>query len=154
VHRRVTALSLPAFGSAALLGRRPNADRSICCDCDLGHVTGDSVLASLPSWKRRSTLRSFSKLHIGGIVLPEPKRNTNIGVGLGIVLQIVGRILSNDGMNGIGFIAILAGFVLFIWGCGQYAKGKGYSPWFGLLGLLSILGLIVLVFFKDKHKDA
>jgi hypothetical protein len=87
-------------------------------------------------------------------VLPESKRNTNIGVGLGIVLQIVGRILSNDGMNGIGFIAILAGFVLFIWGCGQYAKGKGYSPWFGLLGLLSILGLIVLVFFKDKHKDA
>jgi hypothetical protein len=28
------------------------------------------------------------------------------------------------------------------------------APWFGLLGLLSILGLIVLVFFKDKHKDA
>jgi len=87
-------------------------------------------------------------------VLPEPKRNTNIGVGIGIVLQIAGRVLSNDGMNGIGSIVILAGFVLFIWGCGQYAKGKGYSPWFGLLGLLSIVGLIVLVFFKDKHQGA
>ncbi len=84
-------------------------------------------------------------------MLPELKRNTNIGVGLGILTEIVGKVLSN-GMNGIGSLLMLAGFVFFIWGCSQYAKGKGYSPWFGLLGLLSIFGLIALVFFPDKHK--
>ena len=87
-------------------------------------------------------------------MLPEFKRNTNIGVGIGIVLQIAGKVLSNDGMAGIGVILLFAGGLIFIWGCGQYAKAKGYSPWFGLLGLLSILGLIALVFFPDKHKDA
>jgi hypothetical protein len=33
--------------------------------------------------------------HAGGIVLPEFKRNTNIGVGVGIVLQIAGKIRSH-----------------------------------------------------------
>jgi hypothetical protein len=87
-------------------------------------------------------------------VLPEFKRTTNIGVGIGIVLQIAGKVLSMDGMLGFGFMLMLAGAITFIWGCGQYAKAKGYSPWFGLLGLLSIVGLIVLVLFPDKHKDA
>jgi hypothetical protein len=87
-------------------------------------------------------------------MLPEFKRNTNIGVGLGIVVQIIGELLSNRGSIGLGFVVALAGLAVFIWGCGQYAKGKGYSPWFGLLGLLSIVGLIALVFFRDKHKEA
>lgn len=87
-------------------------------------------------------------------MLPEFKKNTNIGVGIGIVMQIAGRVMANGGMPGIGFLVMLAGAIMFIWGCGQYARAKGFSPWFGLLGLLSILGLIALVFFPDRHKDA
>ncbi len=86
-------------------------------------------------------------------MLPEFKKNTNIGVGIGFVLQIVGQVLSKNGMDGIGFIVLLVGLATFIWGCGQYAKAKGYSPWFGALGLLSIIGLVVLVLFPDKHKN-
>jgi hypothetical protein len=87
-------------------------------------------------------------------MLPEFKKNTNIGVGIGIILQIAGRIMAKSGMEGLGFIVMMAGLVAFIWGCGQYAKGKGYSGWFGALGLLSIIGLIILVLFPDKHKNA
>lgn len=86
-------------------------------------------------------------------MLAQYKKNTNIGVGLGIVFQLAGRFLSNSGSEGFGLILLLIGLVAFIWGCGQYAKGKGYSVWFGALGLLSIIGLIVLVLFPDKHKN-
>ncbi len=87
-------------------------------------------------------------------MLPQYKRNTNIGVGIGILLQIGGRALIEGGSQGIGFLLALAGIAIFIWGCGQYAKGKGYSAWFGALGLFSIIGLIVLAVMPDKHKNA
>jgi uncharacterized membrane protein len=87
-------------------------------------------------------------------VLAGYTRKTNIGVGMGIVLEIVGRIMVHnpEPMRSMGSIIMLVGLVAFIWGCAQYAKGKGHSPWFGLFGLLSIIGLIVLALFRDKHK--
>jgi hypothetical protein len=54
----------------------------------------------------------------------------------------------------VGYAIFLLGVPLFLWGCGQYARGKGYSPYWGALGLLYILGLLVLVFMPDKHKEA
>ncbi|MGH8677258.1 MAG: hypothetical protein ACREUQ_02755 [Burkholderiales bacterium] len=83
-------------------------------------------------------------------MLAQHKTNTNIGVGLGIVLQIAGRSMQSP----FGVLLMLAGVVAFIWGCTEYARGKGYSGWFGVLGLFSILGLIVLAVMPDKHKDA
>ena len=44
------------------------------------------------------------------------------------------------------------GSILFIIGCCFYAKGKGYNGAWGLLGLLSLIGLLILVCMKDKHK--
>ena len=35
-----------------------------------------------------------------------------------------------------------------------YARAKGYSQWWGLLGLLSLLGLLILCFFPDREKNA
>lgn len=43
----------------------------------------------------------------------------------------------------------LIGVALFVWGCCMYAKGKGRSGWWGAFGLLSLIGLIVLVCLKD-----
>ena len=87
-------------------------------------------------------------------MLPEKVNNTNIGVAVGLVLQICGRLLmQQDGsvaLAGIPVALIGAGF--FIWGCMNYAQGKGYSAALGLLGLLSCLGLIVLVLLPDKNK--
>lgn len=87
-------------------------------------------------------------------MLPEKKTNTNIGVGVGILLQIIGRVMmmQGDSMATIGLLVSLVGTGAFIWGCINYAQGKGY-PWaLGLLGLLSCLGLIVLVVIPDKNK--
>jgi hypothetical protein len=87
-------------------------------------------------------------------VLAGYTRKTNIGVGIGIVLEIAGRSMAHnpEPMRSIAGIIILIGAVAFIWGCAQYSKGKGFSPWFGFFGLLSIIGLIVLALFPDKHK--
>ncbi|MGI0134172.1 MAG: hypothetical protein ACREBW_04360 [Candidatus Micrarchaeaceae archaeon] len=88
-------------------------------------------------------------------MLAEYKTKTNIGVGLGIVAELVGNFLLDPTSRAqavLGAVIILVGFVMFIWGCVQYAKGKGHSGWFGLLGLVSIFGLLVLVFLPDRHK--
>ncbi|MBB6249208.1 hypothetical protein [Rhodanobacter sp. A1T4] len=87
-------------------------------------------------------------------MLAEYKRTTNIGVGLGIIGEIVGRALAQSGSVVIGGIILLAGFAVFIWGCSQYAKAKGHSPWFGAFGILSLIGLLVLFFLTDRYKEA
>ena len=98
-------------------------------------------------------------LFMGGeYMLAEYKRKTNIGVGVGIIFQIVGNVLTKpDDAAGVdplvGLLFLFVGLGFFIWGCMSYSKGKGYHPAWGLLGLLSIVGLIVLVLFPDKYKD-
>lgn len=85
-------------------------------------------------------------------MLKENQYNTNLGVGFGIIAQVAGSFLSYYGYILFGNLLMFIGFVLFLWGCVQYAKGKGYSGWVGLLGLLNIFGLLVLVLLRDKHK--
>jgi hypothetical protein len=90
-------------------------------------------------------------------VLTEYKRATNIGVGLGFVCLLAGRLMVAGAISGpplIGWILFAAGLCVFLWGCGQYAKAKGHSPLWGALGLLYIIGLIALFFFPDRHKLA
>ena len=88
-------------------------------------------------------------------MLSEYKKKTNIGIGLGILLQISGKASSNGGDSSliIGELLILVGAGLFIWGCVSYVKGKGHHGAWGILGLLSIIGLIILALFPDKHKE-
>ena len=94
-------------------------------------------------------------------MLKEYKRKTNIGVGAGFLLQLIGNALvgpegSEHAVIGdiFGSVLILGGLVLFIWGCTSYSKGKGYHLGWGFLGLLSLLGLIILALLPDKHKKA
>jgi len=75
---------------------------------------------------------------------------------LGIILQLVGRMLAaeNESLAFVGLALTLVGLVFFVWGCMNYAEGKGHSKWLGLLGLLSCIGLIVLIFLPDRNKVA
>jgi len=99
-------------------------------------------------------------------VIAEKQTKSNIGFGVGIVMasfggvaaatqgyfHIRGLIILGDALSVLGDALSVVGFGLFTWGCVNYAQGKGYSPWLGLLGLLSGIGLIVLVILPDKYK--
>ncbi len=87
-------------------------------------------------------------------MLADYKRRTNIGVGIGLIGEILGHSLFDSGNLGLAMLVALFGAAFFIWGCAQYAQAKGHSAWLGVLGLLSLLGLIVLFFLPDRHKEA
>ena len=82
-------------------------------------------------------------------MIQEYKNKTNLFILLGIIMHVGGMVMGNH----IGLLINLAGGILFIVGCCFYAKGKGHSGTWGLLGLLSIIGLFVLILMTDKHKN-
>jgi hypothetical protein len=87
-------------------------------------------------------------------MLPEKKIKTNIGVGIGIILEIAANVLSTHHIQPLlALVCWLLGAFFFVWGCMNYAEGKGHSKLLGLLGLLSCIGLIVLIFLPDNRKE-
>jgi drug/metabolite transporter (DMT)-like permease len=86
-------------------------------------------------------------------MLPEKQTKTNIGVGTGILLQLVGFYLAQTGDTAAIFwkLLILVSMPVFIWGCMNYAEGKGHSKWAGLVALASLIGLIVLILLPDHN---
>ena len=88
-------------------------------------------------------------------MLAKNKRNTNIGVGIGVPLEVAGSLMmEKPSLELWASILFLAGVVFFIWGCINYAVGKGHSKVMGLLGILSCIGLVILVLLPDKNKEA
>jgi hypothetical protein len=71
------------------------------------------------------------------------QNNKSLAFGLpGLLIQTIGLFIHP--------IIALVGSGLLIVGLGYYAKAKGHSGYFGLFGLLSWLGVIVLIALKDK----
>lgn len=88
-------------------------------------------------------------------MLKEYKGKTNLFILLGMVVQFGGAILvSAMEVDGLDVLFRIVGAILFVTGCCYYAKGKGYHAAWGLLGLLSLIGLLVLICMRDKHKAA
>ncbi len=81
----------------------------------------------------------------------------------GIIIQFGGQILAQmaEGTGGeldpllalSGCGVSLFGTALLIVGLGYYAKSRGRSPAWGLMGFLSCLGLIFLAFLKDLSAE-
>lgn len=90
-------------------------------------------------------------------MLPEKKTKTNISVGIGFLLQLVGYSLVQTtetcAIALLGLMLILISIPLFIRGCMNYAEGKGHSKWVGLVGLAGLIGLIVLAVLPDQARD-
>jgi len=82
----------------------------------------------------------------------DTKAKAYVGIIIGFIVQLVGRGIANSSDQGaiVGSIIGLGGLLVFLWGCMNFAEVKGYSKWLGLLGLLSCIGLIVLILLPDK----
>lgn len=89
----------------------------------------------------------------GGI---DRKTPAALGYWLGFGLQLVGNGLLSRGHNVwtqfLGVDLELVGAGLVVWGCVNYAAGKGYSRWFGAFGLLSCIGLFILMAPPDRRQ--
>jgi threonine/homoserine/homoserine lactone efflux protein len=66
-------------------------------------------------------------------MLPDKKTKTIIGVGIGFILQIAGRVLAASSKAGavLGLILMWVGAACFLWGGINYAEGKRHSKWPG-----------------------
>lgn len=79
--------------------------------------------------------------------------NISLALGIpGIVLQIAGRVWAMNlppQQTLLPVLVMILGTALLIAGLVFYAKAKGRHPAWGLMGLLSIIGLIVLACLPD-----
>lgn len=90
------------------------------------------------------------------------KRLNRISLWWGIpgLLVQAGGVVIDGGSNAagagpeLGGLMILVGAVMLIVGLGYYARAKGHHWVWGLLGLISLLGLIILGLMPDRRRIA
>jgi hypothetical protein len=88
------------------------------------------------------------------------QKSATMKILIAIALFVVGAILIGVGAASdagsplaiVGMIIRFIGIVPWFWGLADYSKSKGYSPLLSLLGLLSCIGLIILVVLPDKFQ--
>ncbi len=68
----------------------------------------------------------------------------------GLVLQVAGNVLSRGTGTDAGTLVSVAGTALLMIGLSYYARSRGQHPSYGLLGLLSCLGLLLLAVLPRK----
>jgi len=91
-------------------------------------------------------------------MIQEYKQRTNIFGGIGLFLAFVAAVTLYPSRNNdvaiLGYILKLGSWFFIILACRFYAKAKGHDPVLGFLGLFHLIGLLILVFLKDKTKTA
>lgn len=114
-----------------------NSESALRCDCGydfesgqmktsyLNHKQGDVVVT-------REQARRYTRL---SLVIGIP----------GLVIQIAGA------FGNMNFLTIVGG-LMFIIGLAFYAKAKGQSGWWGLMGFLWLIGLLILAKLPDKSE--
>ena len=88
-------------------------------------------------------------------MLKEYRLQAILGIWGGFLLFTLGFLVMSKHEAGYIFFGntIMSGsYALFICGCFMYARGKGRSWYWGVLGLLGPLGLLVLYCLMDKSK--
>lgn len=75
-------------------------------------------------------------------------------IGIGLLLEIAASIalsLTNLSLLILGTVSFI-GFVVFALGCYYYAKSKGRSGLWAILGIFSLIGFIILLVLPDKSE--
>ena len=75
----------------------------------------------------------------------------------GLIIQwsysMLNFLISSPLLDSLKWPLLIVGTVMLFIGLAYYAKAKGRNPAWGLFGLLSIIGLIILYFLPDKLKS-
>jgi len=90
---------------------------------------------------------AFAVRRITQAIPPRNAREANLGVGVGLTLQLVAGMLVTVARQDALIPSILgiASLPFMVWGCMSFAEGKGYPRWLGLFGAAGVIGLIVLL---------
>lgn len=78
----------------------------------------------------------------------------SLGIGTGILIHVVGfncGIFHAPIPLTIGLWTLATAVLTF--GCANYARGKGFSPWLGVTALIAPLGVVVVSLLPDRCKE-
>ena len=94
----------------------------------------------------RQTTQSMPAVH---------RAKANLGVGLGLVLQLAGLFLrfSLQIPRLVGPVLVVASLLQFFWGAMSFAEGKGYPIQFGLAGILGFVDLVCLMLLPNQNEE-
>jgi len=83
------------------------------------------------------------------------KARTIIGVGLGFSLQVLYQALLylRPQLVLLQMVCMWCGVLLFVYGCVSYSRGKGQNGAWGILGILSLVGFIILALMPYKGRQ-
>ena len=106
--------------------------------------------------RKFSATRAFMELKLK-FMKTDPKKKYNrlsllFGVP-GIILQLLPSALGEAQNSSLANGAYFLGIILLIAGLAFYAKSKNRSGWWGLLGLINIVGILVLAVLKDRSSE-
>lgn len=76
-------------------------------------------------------------------------------IGVGLLIEIAASIAissTNLPLVILGSVSLL-GLLIFVLGCYFYAKGKGRSAIWAILGVFSLIGFIILLVLPDKSES-
>ncbi len=85
----------------------------------------------------------------------------NARIWTGLAIQVLGQVFKFlfqagyyegpfDPMAVLGQAITFVGLLIMVWACMSTCVEKGYSKWLGLLGLLSCVGLLVVLVLPEK----
>jgi hypothetical protein len=84
-------------------------------------------------------------------MIESKKNQAALGIVGGLVVAMAGSPMHLDGPLRVVWTSV--GVCLYAWGAMSLAEAKGYSRWWGLLALVTIVGMLVLVFMPDRHRN-
>lgn len=135
-------LWMAAISDPKRFGLEPAADREIVLLAGGGLLcTALGILFWLAAIRQTTRNLSPGRIH-----------RTNVGVGGGMALQMIGFFLAGatDEQSLMGGLLVVMSIPLLVWGCFSFAAGKGYPALLGLFGLLGIVGLLVLLILPPR----
>ena len=84
-------------------------------------------------------------------MISEDRIKGSYGIGVGMLMFMGLGILAKLHIPvPLLWILLVPAMATFISGCSFYAKSKGYSPYFGILGFGAIPGLVLLILLPDR----